>query len=338
MPRGGTLACLLACLANCLAQALQPDPVLDPHLISDETITSTLLFVGVQTTYATDRNRKVLRQTWFPSTQKALDELQAGHNLTLRFVIGSTTDPQQEAALAAERAQHGGFLMLPWAERSGGNSSSAKTHAFLLHALLHTRAAYIVRMEEGVYLQPRRLALVARQWEDADRDYVGCFFHASAVMKDGAWAEDHHRLFPGKYHTYAQGGMYALSRKALENLGEMPGEGNLRYFNNEDVTVGLWMALLLVNHYDDQRLCELDCTTSSVAVRQLWCGSKDNRCWPVEYQLNLHNRDKCGTVPVSDYKYYPTLDSKVTFDRGRHKHRRYRITTRRRRQPEAVSL
>lgn len=37
-------------------------------------------------------------------------------------------------------------------------------------------------------------------------------------------------------------------------------------FNNEDVTIGSWMLAMNVNHEDNRKLCEAECTPSSIAV------------------------------------------------------------------------
>lgn len=47
-------------------------------------------------------------------------------------------------------------------------------------------------------------------------------------------------------------------------------------FSNEDVTIGVWMLAMNVNHENNQALCAPECTSTSIAVWDIpkcsgWC-------------------------------------------------------------------
>lgn len=41
---------------------------------------------------------------------------------------------------------------------------------------------------------------------------------------------------------------------------------SFRMFSNEDVTIGSWMLAMNVYHEDNKKLCQAECTSSSIAV------------------------------------------------------------------------
>eukprot|EP00884_Botryococcus_braunii_P006697 jgi/Botrbrau1/16028/Bobra.7_2s0003.1 len=74
----------------------------------------------------------------------------------------------------------------------------------------------------------------------------------------------------------------------------------LRYFSNEDVTIGAWMLALNVTHYDDRRLCERDCSPSSVAVFDMpKCAGL---CQPITGMAKLFKDPACqgNSIPLSE--------------------------------------
>eukprot|EP00887_Chlorella_sp_A99_P000226 scaffold13.g226.t1 len=208
-----------------------------------------LAVVGIQTGFTADRSsakydyaarRAALRATWVPPTQAALDELQRRERIVVRFVIGHSPDAAAESAFAAEEAAHGGMLRLPLVEGYGG--LPAKTVAFLRAATRAWDAEYV---DDDVYFRLDRLPHAIAQWRSIRADYVGCMKTGQARGQGagrGQWIikSPRYRWFEPQ-HVLLGGGSYY-------------------------VTIGSWMLAFNVTHYDDRRLCETNCTESSLAA------------------------------------------------------------------------
>lgn len=173
-----------------------------------------------------------------------------------------------------------------------------KTVAFFSAAVeAFPRAEFIVKIDDDVYVRPDNLALVAQQWGDAKRDYVGCLMLGGAAFDDkkSSYYEPLGALLPSrKYYGYMSGSAYALSRRAAKLLrsrtrsgGAVVGEeeeekerslgdgdsggggggeakvargplGGLRPMACEDCAVGLWLLAHDVRHGEDLRMCRYD--------------------------------------------------------------------------------
>ncbi len=68
---------------------------------------------GASPQYNYALRRTALRSSWFPSSKSALDDLHKKQGVVVRFIIGHTSNRLDEAALAAEDREFGGFLRLP---------------------------------------------------------------------------------------------------------------------------------------------------------------------------------------------------------------------------------
>ena len=60
-----------------------------------------------------------------------------------------------------------------------------KTAAFFSAAVeAFPGAAFIIKVDNDVYVRPDNLALVAEQWREARRDYVGCLMKGGEAFDD----------------------------------------------------------------------------------------------------------------------------------------------------------
>ncbi|CAD7702822.1 unnamed protein product [Ostreobium quekettii] len=216
--------------------------------------------------YNYQRRRGRLRETWFPENQAALDRLQQKENIVLRFVIGKHDNPEMEQQIGDESNECGGcFLRIDFEERY--LNLAHKTLAFISMVVSLYDADYIVKIDDDVYLRLDRLPSVVRQWSSMKKDYVGCMKNGQIFTdRHYRWYEPQHRLLGSKtYFTHAWGCVYALSGRAAALLSSID-PNMLRFFNNEDVTLGSWLLAFNISHYDDRRLCEASCSQTSLVV------------------------------------------------------------------------
>ncbi|KAK9831532.1 hypothetical protein WJX81_006529 [Elliptochloris bilobata] len=263
-----------------------------------------LAFVGVQTgfmrpgasgRYDYAKRRAALRSTWFPGSAAGMAAVDAG-GLALRFVVGHSADAAQEAALAAEEKEHGDFFRLDLQEAY--LDLAHKTLAFLRAVTAAFDADFIVKVDDDVYLRIDLIPLAARQWAARQADYIGCMKNGPVFTdRRQRWFEPAHALLGAEYFTHAWGSMYVLSGRAAAAAATLP-SGMLRFFNNEDVTVGSWMLAFNVTHFDDRRLCEPACSATSIAVYDYPACA--GLCEPLEALPKLHTRDPMETAAPAE--------------------------------------
>lgn len=180
-------------------------------------------------------------------------------------MIGSSSNPAAEAGLEAEQAKHGGFMRLPLQE--GYSSLTNKTLTFLRYVSQRYDAQYIVKMDDDVYLRLDRMPTAIAQWTRLEADYIGCM-KTGTIFKSATlrWYEPQHALLGSQsYFAHCWGSVYVLSGRAAAAVEALQPD-SLRFFANEDVTVGSWMLAMNMRHYDDRRMCETECSEASLAV------------------------------------------------------------------------
>lgn len=212
--------------------------------------------------------RRALRDSWFPPTAAAMAALDAA-GVRVRFVVGRPPTARAAAAVASEGRQYGRFLVVDAPDDYGG--LPLKTAAFLA-AALRAAPAYILKVDDDVFLRVDRVPAAVAQWRSlaggAGADAVGCAKNGP-VFADPAlrWHEPAAPLLGPEYFTHFWGPAYALSARAAAAVVALASSAPLRHLANEDTTVGLW--LLAVNgtrYYDDRRMCAPACGPSAVAV------------------------------------------------------------------------
>lgn len=258
------------------------------------------VMIGVQTGYSAGAawtgpkydyvlRRQALRSTWFPPSQAALDALQASSGVVLRFVVGSTSDSAAAAIIADEETKYGGFMRLPIEEAY--LSLTNKTLTFFRQAIATWDVDYVMKVDDDVYLRVDRVPLAVLQWKERAADYIGCMKRGPIFKTPNMkWYEPQHSLIGDNYFTHCWGTTYVLSGRAAAMIGGVNPQ-NLRFFANEDVTVGAWMLALNVHHLDDRRLCETSCTDSAISVFDMpKCAGL---CEPAEQLPKLHASAAC---------------------------------------------
>lgn len=243
-----------------------------------------------------------------------MDRLEQEQGLVVRFVVGHTQDAAREAALEEEEAAWGGFWRLPMQEAY--LSLANKTLTFLRCAAARYDARYIIKVDDDVYFRLDRVPHAVRQWKDTGAEYVGCM-KTGVVIKSPhqRWYEPQHAILGGpnsQYFTHAWGPVYAVSGRVAHLLTTLP-PGSLRFFNNEDVTVGGWMLAFNVTHYDDRRLCTPSCSPSSLAVYDIPACA--GLCDPSRQLPLLHATPSCRSPTLTPTGGLPPLEPLFYFHR-----------------------
>ncbi|GLC35563.1 hypothetical protein PLESTB_000193500 [Pleodorina starrii] len=158
---------------------------------------------------------------------------------------------------------------------------------------------FVVKAEDGAYLQPQRLLMAADQWAAMQADYIGCMgFSKVANSARRLTHERYAHLLSAEYPMRALNPIYVLSRRAVESVAR--NAGRLRLLGGaDDTSVALWMLRITSKYFDDQRLCATACRNNTVAVvsprrpegldaRRLASTAVNSECaaeaaWPLPY-------------------------------------------------------
>lgn len=290
-------------------------------LEGDTSKKSVAIVVGVQTGFTSPGThmlkydyrlrRKALRETWFPSNQEKLDEMERKLGIYMRFVIGHSKDPRAEAEIAEEEEKYGGFLRLPMEEDY--LSLTNKTLLYFTTIAKTVDAQYIFKCDDDVYMRPERLPFAVKQWDEVGAGYIGCM-KTGEILKSPKfrWWEPQWELLGGvQYFAHCWGSAYVLSHTVATHLASLP-PASLRFLANEDTSVGAWMLAFDVKHLDDRRLCEDKCSASSIVVYDI--PSCSGLCNAAEELPKLHKNITCRTRAVPGTGSLPLAPSMFYFD------------------------
>lgn len=247
------------------------------------------------------KRRQVLRQTWFPGTMKEKVRLEWEKGIVVRFVVGHSLDPKQEEAMGQEEADHQDFIRIPIIESYYGLTN--KTKNFFVTAAALYDADWYVKVDDDVYLMVERILLAAKQWAKMGAGYIGCMKHGYVWKEeDTRWFEPKHLLLGNEYYLHAYGSIYVMSKRTVEDV-IVRNFNNLRYFANEDTTVGSWMLGHNVTHFEDMRLCATRCSERAVGILRNECAGL---CEPLKDLKLVHEARACR-LPAEDP--LPYMDS-----------------------------
>jgi galactosylxylosylprotein 3-beta-galactosyltransferase len=228
----------------------------------------------------------------------------------MRFIIGHSSNAAAEADIAKEEANYGGFLRLPLQEDYMNLTN--KTLMFFRTVINLYDPEYIIKADDDVYLRVDRVPVAVRQWKDKTADYIGCMKTGQVyTSKSFRWYEPQHAVLgSSSYFTHCWGTIYVLSGRAAEHLATL-NSNMLRFFANEDVTVGSWMLAARVQHFDDRRLCEKSCSETSIAVFDIpECAGL---CDAAKQLPELHSSAPCKLPALNARGELPMVRSIIDF-------------------------
>lgn len=250
--------------------------------------------IGVQTGFDSVERRKALRETWMPADPEGMSRLEEATGLAFRFVIGRSSDSQKMDELGKEIEKYKDFICLDIEE--GNLKLAQKTLAFFKAAYMLFDADFYVKADDDIYLRTDRLATLLAKDRTSSRTYLGCMKKGPVITDSKLkWFEPLGHLLGSEYFNHADGSIYALSADVVASFAIAKND-SLRFFSNEDVTVGIWILGMNVNHEDNKALCEHRCTSTTIAI---WDSPKcSGTCNAAEKVRKWHNSSKCSSSPT----------------------------------------
>ncbi|GMH38226.1 hypothetical protein BSKO_06110 [Bryopsis sp. KO-2023] len=262
--------------------------------------------------YDYKKRRKALRETWFPGTKEERDRLEKEKGIVVRFVVGHSADPKQEEVMGEEEKANEDFIRIPLTESYYGLTN--KTKNFFTTAAALYDAEWYVKVDDDVYLMVERILLAAKQWAKMGAGYIGCMKHGYVWKEENTrWFEPQHLLLGNEYYLHAYGSIYVMSKRTVEDV-IVRNFNNLRYFANEDTTVGSWMLGHNVTHFEDMRLCATHCSGKAVGILRNECAGL---CDPLKDLYLVHNARSCRFPAEDPLPYMPSYPDHTAFEKMR---------------------
>ncbi|XP_070561892.1 beta-1,3-galactosyltransferase 6-like [Ptychodera flava] len=212
----------------------------EPSATSDYNKIKTFLVVMIMTgPHNTDR-RTAIRQTWLSSYPE---------DILPRFVIGvAGLGDGERDVLQAEQMQYDDLLLL---EELIDSYKSLTRKLLLMYSWLDQNVdfTFVLKADDDTFARLDILSEELRSMQP-DRLCWGFFDGRAKAKKTTKWAEPDWKLCD-HYLPYALGGGYVLSSDLVHYVAR-----NMEYlkiYNNEDVSLGAWLASVDVNRIHDTR-------------------------------------------------------------------------------------
>lgn len=145
------------------------------------------IYVGVFTAPGTDdiyaSRRRAIRSAWFPDSSSATF-LSCHQGMTIRFVVGSTSDSTKDLSWKKELRAHKDFLVLDVLDSY--RNLAAKTIAFFTKVLDSGPYEYVLKIDDDLFLAPLRLSKAVAQWRHMGVGYIGCMKHRAIVVNNAS--------------------------------------------------------------------------------------------------------------------------------------------------------
>ncbi|KAJ6630501.1 hypothetical protein lerEdw1_014678 [Lerista edwardsae] len=192
--------------------------------------------------------RSIIRSTWLAAASRA-----PGGDVWSRFVVGTGGLTAEELhTLELEQSRHRDLLLLPELRDSYENLT-AKILAMYVWLDQHLDFRFVLKADDDTFV---RLDVLAEELRAKDatanlrRLYWGFFSGHSRVKSGGRWKESAW-LLCDFYLPYALGGGYVIAADLVHYL--RLSQDYLNVWQNEDVSVGAWLAPVGVKRIHDPR-------------------------------------------------------------------------------------
>ena len=216
-------------------------------IIKEQQQLSCYLFVAVMVRPSGFDRREVIRKTWYRHITNH------EHSLTqVRFFVGTRSLSKQVLeGIHKEQETHHDIVMLDehvdTYERLTWKSIQTMTWI-----IQHVNFTYYLKCDDDSYPLVNHIISELQERRQTGRLYWGHFFidlhvHKSGKNVDNSW------FLTKQYTPFAIGGAYILSSDLVQLVVGM--QKCLHYYQNEDVTLGLWLSPYHIERKHDYRFC-----------------------------------------------------------------------------------
>ena len=188
--------------------------------------------------------RQVIRETW----KKGFEAVES--TVIIKFVLGTAgISKSQTFSLESEQANHNDLLLLG-SLKDGYHSLTLKVLNMLVWADNHLRFSYLLKCDEDTYVRVEAIVSELNGRKSMESLYWGYFLGYSGPSVTGKFAE-HNWFLCDRFLPYAMGGGYIISYNLVHIVAR--NAGDLQLYNNEDVSMGVWLSSYKIERKHDVR-------------------------------------------------------------------------------------
>ena len=227
-------SCVCPCLTStCKTLEDITSPLQRGHSSPEDGSNHYLLVILVLSSIKTKERRETIRQTWM----KGLGN--KARKVLVRFSLGIEGLPWDEVEnLRSENDVKGDLLLLENLQDSYYNLSRKVLESIVAVEKLY-RFSYLLKCDDDSFVLVDDIVRELEQRSSKRSFYWGFFDGRAHVKRQGKWKESSWFLCD-RYLPYALGGGYVLSQDLVQRVaGNSDG---LALYNNEDVSVGVWLS------------------------------------------------------------------------------------------------
>lgn len=234
----GIMAVLMLCQTPCTHERERIYSDGKPSTDSANILFATNLLVVVMSAPSHFDVRNVVRETWAQTLP---------NGASVRFVVGGKNLPDETLEnIKQEQKVHRDLLIIEDIEESY-SSLTRKLLSMLKWVSRHVKYNFLMKVDEDSFVRVEKI-LDELLTKPQERLYWGFFDGRAHVKRSGKWSESDYVLCD-RYLPYALGGGYVISKDLvvyIANNADM-----LKQLNNEDVSLGTWLAPLDVHRIHD---------------------------------------------------------------------------------------
>ena len=226
-----------------------------------------MLIMVLSTSTKSGRNaRDTIRKTWMQTCHTKEPPC------LVKFVIGTFGLPSSTIKDLEDEQKVNSDLLLLTNLKDAYNNLTRKVLESFVWADQNVDFSYLLKTDHDSYVFVSELHKIANQYhqEMNRRLYWGSFVIKGQVRRsDAKWAESNWFL-SDNYLPYAYGGGYVISADLIHKIALTA--DYLQLYNNEDVSVGVWLSPYLIQRKNDGRFH----TMPSGGTK---CGKSDCLVW-----------------------------------------------------------
>ena len=192
--------------------------------------------------------RNSSRNTWMKKFKDTKDIL-------FKFMIGTGgLDNQTLSALNSEFKTYGDLVLLDGHNEEYGAHCTEKLMLTFQWIINHTNATFVMKTDDDCYIRLQCLISILKKMDLHDKPFfLGKIIWNEPPNVSGKWKETGWNLTKD-YLPFAYGSGYVLLRSLIVEIVASDKAFPLRRYNNEDVTLGVWLAPYNISYINMERI------------------------------------------------------------------------------------
>ena len=172
-------------------------------------------------------------------------------SLHCRFVLGGKNlTHESKTNLTNEAEVYRDFIVLDNVTDSHSTLTQRTLQSFEYLIKHNYHFHYVLKCDDDTFVNLRAITEELRDRKKKEQFYWGEFLGGSGILREGPYAEQKWSICD-TYLPYAYGGGYVLSKDLIELIAS--NAAFLMVYNNEDVSLGAWLAPYNINFHFDAR-------------------------------------------------------------------------------------